>query len=341
MMKGKLAVVGCGNWGKNLVRNFCQLLGAERVICCDQRPDVLERLTAEYPGVVTATDVGAIWKDRSIAAVAIATPALTHYSLAREALLAEKDVFVEKPLATSTAEASDLCSLAEREKRVLMVDHLLLFHPAVQELERVVLSGELGEVYHLYSRRTNLGVVRSEENALWSLGPHDIAVMLRIMRGGPIQTAAQGIAYLQPHLGVQDVVFVTLVFPGRQVAHLHLSWHDPRKTREITVVGSHKMAVFDDTEPVNKLLIYDRGVEPLTGNGNIYLHDNGSTEPPLAPDEPLLLACQHFLAGIEKGHVSLSDGKMGLDVVRVLEAAQWSLERHGAPVELPREAVRG
>ena len=339
-MNGKLAVVGCGNWGKNLVRNFCQILGPDRVTCCDQREEVLQRVAAEYPGIGTLTDVGPIWSDSAVTCVAIATPALTHYSLAKEALLAGKHVFVEKPLTTSVAEAIALNRLAEQERKVLMVDHLLLFHPAVQELERVIGAGELGEMYHLYSQRTNLGIVRSEENVLWSLGPHDVAVMLRFGGQSPVQVVAQGGAYLQPRLGIHDVAFVTLVFPGGQVGHLHLSWHDPRKSREITVVGSRKTAVFDDLEQEEKLRIYEVGVQSASDGGAPTLHDGGIRAVPIARAEPLKLACQHFLDSIGGDAHAVSDGRMGLEVVQVLEAAQCSLDQGGRPVTL-RETHAG
>ena len=331
-MNGKLAVVGCGNWGRNLVRDFCQLLGADRIVCCDERPDVLHRLSGTYPGISTVADVGSIWADSSITAVAIAVPVPAHYAIAKQALLAGKHAFVEKPLATSTAQAEELCDLAEREQRVLMVDHLLLFHPAVQELGRRIEIGELGAIYHLYGQRTNLGVVRSEENALWSLGPHDLAVMLSFVGEAPVRVAAQGGTYLQPQLGVHDVVSVTLVFPAGQVANLQLSWLYPGKTRQLTIVGSRKMAVFDDLRVEEKLRIYDVGVEFPSGDTAPFLRNGGTDAISIASDEPLTLACQHFLDSIDVGHVSLSAGRTGLDVVRVLEAAQASLEGSGKPI---------
>ena len=333
-MNGKLVIVGCGNWGKNLVRNFCQILGPEQVIYCDQSQEVVQEFTAKYPGVGTVTDVGRILEDTSVSAAVIATPVPTHYQLTRQALLNGKHVLVEKPLATNVGEASDLCALAQKKHRVLMLDHLLLFHPAVRELERQIRAGELGSIYYMYSRRTNLGVVRSEENALWSLGPHDIAVMVGLLGQEPVRVSAHGGNYLQPHLGIQDVVFMTLVFPDEQVAHLHLSWLDPRKAREITVIGSRKMAVFDDSEPVNKLRIYDKGIEFPAEDGRMTTYDRLVAEPQLDPIEPLNLTCQHFLDSIELGHAELSDGETGLVVVRILEAAQASLEKNGCPVAL-------
>lgn len=340
-MNGKLAIIGCGNWGQNLVRNFYNLLGPGQVICCDQRQEVLQGLKAKYPGVTTATDVRLICEDPSVSALVIATPVLTHYSMARQALLMGKHVLIEKPMTTKSREAEELCDLADREQRVLMVDHLLLFHPAVQELKGIISSGDLGDVYHLYSRRTNLGVVRSEENVLWSLGPHDVAVILELVGAVPTRIVAHGGAYLQAGLGIEDVVFLTMVFPGGQFADLHLSWLDPRKVREIVVVGSRKMAVFDDMEPLHKLRIHDKGGEFPSGAGTLSIRSGPVTEPPLATDEPLALTCQRFLDSIETGSAGLSDGRTGLEVVRILEAAQASLAGNGIPIEFSRECAHG
>jgi predicted dehydrogenase len=337
MMNGKLAIVGCGNWGRNLVRNFYQLMGAERIICCDTRPSILRNLSTQYPGIGVTADMETLWADPLVAAVAIATPAVTHYAVARQALLAGKHVLVEKPMTTSTQEAAALCGVANRAQRVLMVDHLLLFHPAVQELQRLTVAGELGDIYHLYSRRTNTGILRSEENALWSLGPHDVAVMLSLVGDLPVRVAAQGGTYLQPHLGIEDVVFLTLVFPHGQVANLHLSWLDPQKVREIVVVGSRRMAVFNDMEPLKKLRIYDTEVTPSSGGGSPSIRSSAMLERALPQDEPLSLTCRQFLESVDRGYAALSDGRTGLEVVRVLEAAQLSLERSGKTVEFSRE----
>jgi len=333
-MNGKLAVIGCGNWGKNLVRIFCQLLGAEQVICCDPRNELVQSLTEAYPGVGTTTNVDHIWEDSSVMAVAIATPVLTHYPLAQRALLTGLHAFVEKPMTTNTAEAAELCDLAERENRVLMVDHLLLFHPAIKELGLRIAAGDLGDIYHLYSRRTNLGIVRSEENVLWSLGPHDVAVMLELVGQSPVRVAASGGIYLQPQLGLHDVVFVTLVFPRGQLGHLHLSWHDPQKIRQITVVGSRKTAVFEDSGPEEKLRLYDIDVDSPSGDGMLSLRSGDPEVPTIPAIEPLVLACQRFLDSVDRDRALLSTGRTGLEVVRILEAAQASLDKAGAPVLL-------
>ena len=243
-------------------------------------------------------------------------------------------MFVEKPLAGTAREALDLSRLAEQQRRVLMVDHLLLFHPAVQELEAVVRSGELGQVHYIFSRRTNLGVLRTEENALWSLGPHDIAVMLSLMGKMPTHVTAQGGAYVQRQAGIHDVVFVVLRFPHGNIGHLHLSWLDPQKVRQITVVGDRKMAVFDDAISEGKLRLYDIEMEPGSPFGVPVLHQRGVETREISPDEPLALACQQFLKDIEHGVASINDGRAGTEVVKVLEAAQSSLDSGGMPVKL-------
>ena len=334
MISGKVAVIGCGSWGRNLVRNLCQLVSPQRIVCCDLNEQALNEMASTYGGITTVNDVEDVWQDSAVAAVAISTPTPTHYQLARQALLSGKHVLVEKPLATSAAEASKLCSLAEENRRTLMVDHVLLFHPAVKELTARIHAGELGQIYHLHSQRTNLGVVRSKENALWSLGPHDVAVMLSVIGDSPAKVTAHGGVFLQRGLGIQDVVFVTLDFPSGQVGNLQLSWLDPKKAREITVVGTRKMAVFDDMEPVAKLRIYEKSVAVAPSDGRASIRDSGVTEPSLSSEEPLEVVCRRFLEYAEQGRVELSDGRMGLEVVRVLEAAQRSLDSDGAPVEL-------
>ncbi len=333
-MIDKLAVIGAGNWGRNLLRNFCELLGAQRVVCCDLDDKIVQRAERAYPGLITCSKPDSIWEDHRITAAVISTPAATHYALAKQALRAYKHVFVEKPLALNSKEAEALCQLAQERQRVLMVDHLLLYHPAVEELILRVRTGELGHVYYVYSQRVNLGVVRTEENALWSLGPHDIAVILELMGTEPVQALAQGGIYLQKDRRIEDVVFLTMVFPGGELAHLHLSWLDPHKLRKITVVGSEKMIVFDDMEPQEKLKIYDKGVTVHSQNAGPQVRYGDIIIPNVPMAEPLRAACQHFLDCIEKNKKPRSDGRAGLKVLRVLEAAQQSLERAGKPVML-------
>lgn len=327
MSKSKLSVVGVGNWGQNLLRNFCKLLGEERVIACDTDIKRLHDLKAQYPKVRISSDFSDVLNDSRVTAVVIATPVVTHYELAHQALSANKHVFVEKPIAMCCSQAQELITLADRQKRVLMVDHLLEYHPAVEKLQQLLQQGELGKIFYLYSQRLNLGVIRTEENALWSLAPHDISLMLYLLGQEPQRVQAQGACYLQNN--IEDIVFTTLEFPNGVVGHLHLSWLDPQKVRKLVIVGSRKMAIFDDTAPQKLVLLNKYAAK---ANGGFSPRDEGLQAVSIAEREPLLAACEHFLSCIERREQPRSDGRDGLRVLRVLEAAQRSLAQRGAPV---------
>lgn len=316
-MDKNIAVVGGGYWGKNLVRSFAEL-GALHTIC-DLQPEKLEYFRSPYPEVTTRIDYHQILADEGIQGVVIATPAASHHPMAKEALLSGKDVFVEKPFTTRSEDAQELIKLSEKQQRVLMVGHLLLYHPAVQTLKKYIQSGELGEIYYLYSTRVNLGQVRQDENALWRLVPHDISMFIYLLDESPIVISAQGSSYLQPDF--VDVVFITLRF-GKTLAHAHASWLDPNKIRRLTVVGSKKMAVFDDMEPEYKLKIYDKGVVSDT----LLIRAGEAVFPRVKLAEPLLLECQEFMECIEERRKPLSDARLGLKVVETLEALQQLLE---------------
>jgi len=319
-MDRNIAVIGCGYWGKNLVRNFAEL-GALHTIC-DSSPEVLSKIGAFYPNVSKETNIDAVLANREIKGVIIALPTALHYPIAKKTLLADKDLFVEKPLTSKSSEAQELVNLAEKRKRILMVGHLMLYHPAVRILKRHIKSGDLGEIYYLYSTRVNLGQVRRDENALWRLTPHDISMFLYLLDTVPEVVSAQGISYIQPDL--EDVVFVTLRFPEKILAHIHASWLDPHKIRQLTVVGSKKMAVFDDMDLEHKLRIYDQGVvddydKLASPSGALALRSEGVFLPKVNLAEPLSLECRHFLECIKNRAKPLSDGKQGLEVVRILE----------------------
>ena len=330
MSARKLAVIGGGNWGRHLVRVFCELVGTDRVVCCDQDEATRRQARHLNPGLSTTSDAAEVMEDPEVAAVAIATPPVTHHVLATAALRAQKHVFVEKPLALASEDAEAVCKLAAKNGRVLMVDHLLIYHPGVESLVRLVKTGDLGRVYYVYTQRANLGVVRTEENALWSLGAHDVAIALELMGAEPSQVSATGGSFLQTESGIEDIVFVSMSFPSGELAHLHLSWLDPRKTRRTTVVGSDKMAVFDDVEEEEKLKVYDKSVTMLPENHRIAVRYGDITVPNIPMTEPLKAACQHFLECVERGETPRSDGWSGLRVVRVLEAAQRSLGKSRA-----------
>lgn len=326
-MDKNIAVVGCGYWGRNLVRNFAEL-GALHTIC-DSDPKVLSKLGALYPNVSKETNIDTVLDNQEIMGVVIALPVALHYPIAKQALLAGKDVFVEKPLTSNSAFAQELVEISAKQERILMVGHLMLYHPAVQILKHNIQSGDLGEIYYLYSTRVNLGQVRSDESALWRLAPHDISLFLYLLDALPEAVSAQGISYVQPQL--EDVVFITLQFPQKVLAHIHASWLDPHKIRQLTVVGSKKMAIFDDMDPEHKLRIYDQGVidnfnDLSSPSGTLSLRAEGVFLPRVDLTEPLSLECRHFLEYIQNRSKPLSDGKQGLEVVRILEKIEKAMK---------------
>jgi predicted dehydrogenase len=323
-----VAVIGCGHWGKNLVRNFAQL-GALGLVC-DESEAGRQKAAELAPGCAAVTDPVEVWES-DVQGVVIATPAETHYSLTRQALLAGKDVFCEKPLALTYEQGIELVRLAEDEGRVLMVGHVLEYHPGIGRLQELVRNGELGKVHYIYSNRLSLGKVRREENILWSFAPHDIAVILRLMDVLPFQVVACGGSYVQPNIA--DVTVTNLLFDNGVRAHIYVSWLHPFKEQRLVVVGSNKMASFDDV--AKKLILYDQHVEihngepvPVKGEGQ---------EVTFAADEPLRLECQAFLSAIQSRQPPLTDGASALQVLKVLQAAQRSLVTNGEPVNLPIE----
>jgi predicted dehydrogenase len=325
--KPSVAVAGCGHWGKNLVRNFNEL-GALAAVC-DPQEAGRQLATEVAPNVEVHDNFDAAL---GCSAVVIATPAETHYNLAQRALRAGRDVFVEKPLALTYKEGAELVRLAEENQRILMVGHVLEYHPAVVRLVELVDSGELGRVHYIYSHRLSLGKVRREENILWSFAPHDIAVILRLTGAPPDSVSASGGAYLQP--GIADVTVTNLQFAGGQRAHIHVSWLHPFKEQRLVVVGSRKMATFDDVG--KRLVLYDQRVE-LRDGMPLPIRHAGDTVP-FAEDEPLRSECQAFLDAIASRQPPLTDGRSGLRVLEVLEAAQLSLDRKGVPIVLARPA---
>jgi predicted dehydrogenase len=318
----RVGVAGLGYWGPNLARNFAEL--AELAWLCDLSPDLLPEAEGRHPQARTTTRFDDLLADPDLDAIVIATPVVTHYELAKQALAAGKHVFVEKPPAQSSAEAEELSALAEEQGLVLMPGYLLLYHPAVAKLKELVDSGQLGDILYLYGNRQNLGQIRRDENALWSLGAHDLSVLLHLVGEEPLEAWARGESFLRD--GVEDVVFCYLRFASGVVAHMHLSWLDPHKMRKITVVGRDKMAVFDDMEPERKVTVYDKGTvlrpasEWQVRTGDIHI-------PKVSADEPLRIECHHFLSLVEGEGDSRAPARDGLAVVRTLELLQASLDR--------------
>lgn len=318
-----VAVIGDGYWGKNLVRNFFEL-GALRTVC-DGNPLVEANVCAKYPQVGFCRDYSEVLSDEEIRAVVLATPAALHFAMAKRALEAGKDVYVEKPLALSASEGAELVDLAARNQRILMVGHILQYHPAVRKLKELISAGSLGRIEYAYSNRLNMGKIRTEENILWSFAPHDISVLLGLLGEEPDSVSCEGGYYLSNH--VADVTLSQFAFPSGVRAHIFVSWLHPFKEQRLVVVGSEKMAVFDDTA-ADKLVLYNHRVEWKDRIPNAV---KAEAEPiALESSEPLRNECQHFLDCMASRRSPRTDGREGLRVLRVLNACQQSLEDHKA-----------
>jgi predicted dehydrogenase len=329
----RIGVVGLGYWGPNLARNFDRLPEVELAWLCDESPEALERYGRAFPSARTTVALEDLLGDASLDAVALATPVATHADLAGLVLESGKHCFVEKPLARSVEDAEQVVEAAEAAGRVLMVGHLLEYHPGIERLGELIESGQLGDVRYVYSNRLNLGQLRRDENALWSLGAHDVSVILRLAAEEPYECRAVGESYVNE--GVEDVVFCYLRFPSGLAAHMHLSWLDPHKERRFTVVGSKRMATFDDMELERKLTVYDKGFDEDYSSYGEYIARSGDIfSPRVSNEEPLRIECRHFLDCVRNGSEPRSGSRSGLRVVRVLEALQTSLREssRAAPV---------
>lgn len=323
-----IAVIGCGYWGKNLLRNF-HALGSLHTICdCNGR--CLEEAGSQYPDARRDVEFERVLVDKSIKGVVIASPAAMHHSMAKKALEADKDVFVEKPLALRVNEGEELVKIAAEKGRILMVGHLLEYHPAIVKLKEMVDSGELGKVEYIYSSRLNLGKFRTEENILWSFAPHDISVILMLLGVMPVRVSAHGGQYL--NRDIADVTVTTMDFTGGTKAHIFVSWLHPYKEQKLIVIGSENMAVFDDVVPDDKLVVYHHRIE---WHGNVPVPDRREAIPvEFKMEEPLKLECQHFLETIRTREKPRTNGDKGLAVLRVLDACQQSLQVGGDVVPI-------
>jgi predicted dehydrogenase len=333
----RVGVVGYGYWGPKVARNLTAIAHSRLAWIADLSQECRARAKAQFPWVRTTGDVDELLGS-DVDAVVIATPIRSHHRLARAAMLAGKHVMVEKPLTASAAEAEDLVSLAEAHGRKLMVGHTFEYNPAIRALREIVASGEIGDVYYVSAARLNLGLCRTDINVLWDLAPHDLSILRFVLGSDPVAVSARGGASVTP--GVHDVAFLELRFPGDILAHVHVSWLDPCKVRRVTVAGSRKMVVCDDLEPVEKIRIYDKRVErPLDGGtgplGGFTYWDGGATAPELPAVEPLRVQCQQFVDCIRLGFTPQTDGRSGLNVVRVLERADASLRNGGLREVLP------
>src|SRR5499427_2395171 len=333
----RMGTVGLGAWGWNVTRNFAELKGCRVAACFDLDAQKRDAATSNWPGIHAVDSFEKLLR-HDIDPVAIASPANTHYEFTKMALLSGRDVFVEKPFTLNVRHAEELGELADKLNRVLMVGHLLEYHPVVLRLKTLVSSGELGPIYYIYSQRVNLGRIRGDENALWSFAPHDISQILFLLGKEPTNVSARGQSYVQD--GIEDVVFLSLFFDNRIMVHIHLSWLDPHKVRRTTIIGKNKMAEFDDAESTEKLRIYDNHAEmpPAQSYGEaIQVRFGDILIPRVETAEPLQLECKHFVECVETRTKPLTDAEDGLRVIRIIEAAQRSLEQDGVPVRIQGE----
>jgi UDP-2-acetamido-3-amino-2,3-dideoxy-glucuronate N-acetyltransferase len=324
----RIALLGCGYWGKNLARNFNEL--GSLALVCDLSEAGRKTAIEKAPGVAVSDGFSDALQSEEIDAVAIATPAKTHFEVAQAALNSGKDVFVEKPLALKADEGSRLQSMADEYGRILMVGHLLEYHPAVLRLRELIGSGELGEINYIYSNRLNFGKVRTEENALWSFAPHDVAVILRLLEEMPSEVTCVGGSYLTP--GLADVTVSTLLFESGRRAHIFVSWLNPFKEQKLVVMGKRRMAVFNDAESERKLMLFNQRVD-LEGQQPV-LQCDGQEPVNLSGEEPLRRECEHFIECIQTRQAPLTDAESGVRVLRVLEACQESMRQNGQPISL-------
>jgi predicted dehydrogenase len=340
--KLKVGVVGCGYWGPNLIRNFRSLPGCQLKAMCDLNQQRLAHLKALYQEVQCLMDYDRMLNGVGLDAIAIATSVNSHYPMAKASLLAGKHTFIEKPMASSSEQCEELIEIAQKKGLVLMVGHTFLYSPAVRKIREIVDSGDIGEIRYICARRLNLGLFQKDINVAWDLAPHDISIILSVIGEQPVSVNCCGSAHITQ--GIKDVTTMCLNFTKQRTAIIHSSWLDPRKVREMTIVGSKRMIVYDDLAPLEKIRIFDTRVErpphyDTFAEFQYAYHYGDMYVPYIKQEEPLKTECEHFLDCIRNGTPPLTDGKKGLELVRILEASTRSLEKEGAPVELA--AVRG
>jgi predicted dehydrogenase len=333
----KLGVVGCGYWGPNLIRNFNLLADCHLRMVCDTSEARLAHLKSLYPKVEGATDYAQMLNGVNLDAVVIATAVKSHYPMARASLLAGKHTFIEKPMTGSSEHGEELVDIAQKKGLVLMAGHTFLYSPVVRKMKEIIAQGDIGEIRYISARRLNLGIFQKDINVAWDLAPHDISIILSIIGESPISVNCRGSSHVTP--GVEDETTLGLTFKNKQTAIIHSSWLDPRKVREMTVVGSKQMIVYDDIAPLEKIRIYNTRIERVPhydtfGEFQFAYHYGDMYAPFIKQEEPLKTECQHFLDCIKNSTTPLTDGRQGLELVRILEAASASLKQAGAPVYL-------
>lgn len=332
-----IGVVGCGYWGPNLIRNFRSLADCRMRTICDASEARLKHLKSLYPEVEAETKYETLLNDTTLDAIVIATPVKHHFPMAMSSLQAGKHTFIEKPLAASVAQCEELVALAKKQGLILMVGHTFLYSPAVRKMKEIVDRGDIGEIRYISARRLNLGLFQKDINVAWDLAPHDISIILHIMNETPHRLNCQGTAHVTP--GIEDVTSMSLHFSKEKSAIIQSSWLDPKKVREMTIVGSERMIVYDDVAPQEKIKIFDVRVErpphyDTFAEFHYAYHYGDMYSPYIKQDEPLKTECQHFLDCIRTGRTPITDGNRGLEIVRILEASSASLKLNGAPIEL-------
>jgi len=330
----KTAVIGYGYWGPNLVRNFSWLHDTEVKYVCDLDEKRLRKVKALFPNVLhTTDDYQRVLDDPEVEAVAIATPVKTHFALAKRALEADKHVLIEKPMTDKASEARELVSLAAARRRVMMVDHTFLYTGAVRKIKELVDSGQIGEIYYFDSVRVNLGLFQNDVNVVWDLAPHDLSIMNYIIGKQPVSVSAHGVSHVKDHL--ENLAYITVFYDDTTIAHCHVNWLSPIKVRQILIGGSEKMIVYNDMENTEKIKVYDSGVELNSGdrdmlyNALVQYRTGDMYAPKLDQTEALKLECRHFVDCIRQQRQPISNGEFGLKIVRILEAAQMSMEQKG------------
>lgn len=334
-----IGVIGCGYWGPNLVRNFNSLQNCNLKMMCDLDEKRLEHLHNLYPSVETTTDFKQMLSRPDIDAVVIATPVRYHHPLAKQSLLAGKHTFIEKPMASSSEECEELIEIADKKGLTLMIGHTFLYSSPVRKIQEIIKAGDIGEIRSINSRRLNLGLFQKDINVAWDLAPHDISIVLHILGESPLVVNCQGNAHVTP--GIEDVTNLSLTFSGNRFVSIQSSWLEPRKVREMTIVGTRRMIVYDDLQSNEKIRVYDVRVDrpphyDSFAEFQYSYHYGDSYIPHLKQEEPLKELCQHFVDCIRTGATPLSSGRRGLELVKILEAASESLKAQGAPIQFSK-----
>lgn len=336
----KIGVIGCRYWGPNIVRNFQALESCQVDMVADLNPENLAKIKSLYPHISVTQNYRDILANPHINAVSIVTPASTHYSLSKEALLAGKHVLTEKPMALKVSEGEELTALAKKAGKVLMVGHTFEYSPAVRKIKEIIKKEELGKLSFISSSRVNLGLHRSDVNVVWDLAPHDISILTYLLGRYPLNVSARGEAFIQKNR--EDFAFIEFEFPKKIIAHIHVSWLFPFKERQMIIVGSKKMLVYNDVNPTKPISIYNKGINCLTfqksRQKNISYYDKGVRYPKVSSEEPLKIECRHFIECIQKNKTPLTNGKRGVEVLKILEVIQKSLDSNGHLFKVARKS---